>query len=144
MKRKWRLLIFCVYSLAMLWLLFGQRIGQDNGAVMQLQPLTTLRLQLRVLFSGSDPGLRYWALRNLAGNVVLFVPLGFLVPWIWGVWRKWWRHALLMTGIIVSVELLQITFSLGTCDIDDLLLNLIGTGMGFFAWKLTATSFLKK
>ena len=136
MKRRWKLLILGVYSLAMLWLLFGQRIGQDNGAVLQLQPLATLRLQFKVLLHNQDMSLRLWALRNLAGNIVLFVPLGFLIPWIWAFWRKWWRHFLLMAGIIATVEVLQITFGLGTCDIDDLLLNLIGIDIGFLIFKI--------
>ena len=136
MKRKWRLLIFCVYSLAMLWLLFGQRIGRDNVGVLQLQPLATLRLQMKVLLSHQALSLRMWALRNLAGNIVLFVPLGFLIPWIWTAFGKWWRHFLLMAGLIVTVEVLQFAFGLGTCDIDDWLLNMIGIQTGFLIFKI--------
>ena len=34
------------------------------------------------------------------------------------------------------IELLQLLSRLGTCDVDDLLLNLVGTTMGFVLYKL--------
>ena len=67
---------------------------------------------------------------------MLFVPLGFLVPWMWQPWRRFWRHILLMGGIILMVELSQLLLALGTCDVDDLLLNLLGSSMGFLVWKM--------
>lgn len=134
--KKWRGLLFGLYCAWMLWLLFGQRVPGGDVQDLQLQPFRTLRLFWHLLEHTASPGLRRHAVVNLLGNVVMFVPLGFFVPWICGVWGKFWRHLLLMTGIIVCIELSQYVLRLGTCDVDDLLLNLVGTTMGFVLWRL--------
>ena len=136
MKRKLAWVALLVYSAVMLWLLFGQRIGQNTEAQLQLQPLETVLRFWRVLRDSTDSESLRHAWSNLAGNVVLFVPLGFVVPWMWQPWRRFWRHILLMGSIILMVELSQLLLALGTCDVDDLLLNLLGTSMGFLVWKM--------
>lgn len=136
MKRKLAWAALLVYSAVMLWLLFGQRIGQNTEAQLQLQPLETVLRFWRVLRDSTDSESLRHAWSNLAGNVVLFVPLGFLVPWMWQPWRRFWRHILLMGSIILMVELSQLLLALGTCDVDDLLLNLLGSSMGFLVWKM--------
>ena len=136
MKQKhWKMLLFGLYCLWMLWLLFGQRFGGGYTVELQLRPFKTLRLFWNALFTSQYPGVRSHAFINLLGNVGMFVPLGLFVPWIWQRWRKFWRHLCLMTGIILCVELSQLVLCLGTCDVDDLLLNLVGTSLGFVLWK---------
>ena len=139
MKRKhWKMLAFGLYCLLMLWLLFGQRMDYVGSRELQLQPLQTLKLFWDALISNQNPGMRTHAFVNLLGNVAMFVPLGFFTPWIWQHWRKFSRHFCLMTGIILCVELSQFWLYLGACDVDDLLLNLVGTSLGFVLWKFLA------
>ena len=38
-------------------------------------------------------------------------------------------------GIIVIIELIQLFTLLGSCDIDDLLLNTIGAVIGWLLWR---------
>ena len=38
--------------------------------------------------------------------------------------------------LILAVEILQLVTLLGSCDIDDLLLNILGAAMGYVLWKL--------
>ena len=145
MERKhWSKLLFALYCVMMLWLLFGQRIGhwpdgtywellRDN---LNLRPWDTVNRYLWVLkYSANQAQIRH-AVVNLGGNVVMFVPLGFLAPCIWGKLRKFGWHLLTMVLTIVTVELMQLFSLLGKCDVDDLLLNLVGTTMGFALWKL--------
>ena len=73
---------------------------------------------------------------NLAGNVVMFLPLGALLPAANGKLRKFFRTFFLGLGLIVAVEVLQLFTLLGSCDVDDLILNLIGVTLGFILWKL--------
>lgn len=135
-RKHWKVLLFALYCLWMLWLLFGQRFGGGYTVELQLRPFRTLALFWNALTANPNPGMRTHAFINLMGNVVMFVPLGFCVPWIWQRWRKFWRHLCLMTGIILCVELSQLVLRLGTCDVDDLLLNVLGTSLGFVLWKL--------
>ncbi len=137
-------LLFALYCALMLWLLFGQRIGAGgSGSYWQrvedslvLTPLETIRRFTWVLRHSTNAAQLRHAVVNLAGNVCMFVPLGFLVPCIWQRPRKFGWHFLTMTAIILAIELTQLFTLLGTCDVDDLLLNLVGTTMGFALWKL--------
>ena len=141
---------FLFYGLLMLYLLFGQRMGQtpvgtywericDN---LNWKPLDTVWRFCWVLRNSTDPAALRHAVVNLAGNVIMFVPLGFLVPGIWQKMQKFGWHFLTMVLSIVLIELLQLVTNLGSCDVDDLMLNLVGTTIGFLLWK--AVSYISK
>ena len=134
-RKKWCVALFAAYCLLMLWLLYGQRWGQNAGS-LNLRPFDTLRCFLWVLENRTDAASLRHAVVNLGGNVIMFVPLGFLVPCIWDRMGKFGWHCLAMVLTIVAVELLQLATGLGSCDVDDLMLNLIGTAMGFGLFHL--------
>ena len=58
-------------------------------------------------------------------NVVVFVPVGMLVGWIWR-WRGLWFAA----GLSIAIELLQLVTSRGLCEFDDVFHNMIGAVIG--------------
>ncbi len=134
-QKRWYIFLFVAYCIVMLWLLFGQRLGQE-AAGLNLKPLHTLRIFWWTLRHSSNADYIRHALINLVGNVAMFVPLGFLVPCVWNQMGKIGWHFLTMLLTVMSVELLQWIAKLGTCDVDDLLLNLIGTAIGFGLFKL--------
>lgn len=73
---------------------------------------------------------------NLASNVALFVPLGLLLPEVWPSARRW--PVALATGAAASatIEITQWVLPWHRlADIDDLLLNVLGTGLGWLAWR---------
>ncbi len=138
-KRFWNI-VFCLYGALMLILLFD-RAGYDPSKpyAEQLQynlvPFETIRLFWRLLQSGSL-GLRNHALINLVGNVVMFIPLGFLLPTVSPRQRKLWRTLLATAMIIVLVEMLQLFSLRGSCDVDDLILNVLGACLGYILYKI--------
>ncbi len=73
-------------------------------------------------------------------NVVLFLPLGFLLPFLWPEWNR--PIPVLLFGaafslLIESSQLLNIRFT----DIDDFLLNTLGAALGFLLyWVFAAAS----
>ena len=75
---------------------------------------------------------------NITGmvlNAVMFAPLGFLLPLYFERYRHWGRT--LAAGFLTSltVELIQlITFR--ATDVDDLIMNVLGTLVGFLLAKL--------
>ena len=126
---------FVAYVIWMLWLLFGQRLGteiysQELAKSMNLRPFATIKHFLRLLEMDS-PGLVIHAMINLAGNVVMFIPLGFFLPRIFPKLRGFFKTFFSCTLLIVAVELLQYYTFLGTCDIDDLILNMAGVCIGY-------------
>ena len=76
--------------------------------------------------------------RNMEGmilNTVMFAPLGFLLPAYFERYRRWGRT--LAAGFLTSltVELIQL-FTFRATDVDDLIMNTLGTVIGFLLAKL--------
>ena len=119
------------------WLLVLQRIGDGPGVgQVNLQPMDTVRRYIWVLRHSADPVQRGNALANLLGNVGLFVPLGVFLPLLLPDLRKFRRFGLLPVAIILALELIQAATGLGTFDVDDLILNIIGTWLGYLLWRV--------
>ena len=130
--------IFVAYCALMAWLLFGreQYASSQSAENFNPVPLETVLRFFRVLVGDFSPDMKRHAVINLAGNVVMFVPLGFFTGVLWKKFRPLWRCALLCGGIIVCVELTQFFTRVGSCDFDDLLLNVIGICMGYGLMRL--------
>ncbi|MGH0594752.1 VanZ family protein [Bacillus pretiosus] len=80
--------------------------------------------------------------RNVGGNILLLMPLGFLAPIIWDKFKKIKNTILLGLAISISIELLQLIESLFSSwiritDIDDVICNVIGSIVGYFIYKIT-------
>lgn len=149
---KW---LFALYTALMLWLLFFQsaRIPdysatsywQQVQSNLNLIPLRTVGNYLHILVN-RDYYLEKWgfasiyafqarqAVINLGGNVGMFIPLGFFLPRVFEKLRKAWKTLLITGGIIFLVEVLQLFSLLGSCDVDDLILNVIGAAIGYGLW----------
>jgi glycopeptide antibiotics resistance protein len=99
-----------------------------------ITPFATIRMSLEAGF-GSAEG------RVLIGNLVAFMPLGFLAPIID---RRWQSAArILLLGIVASaaVEVAQLAWDLvigmpwRSADIDDVIVNAAGTVLGYAVWR---------
>ena len=134
--------LFMAYCALMLWLLFD-RPGYIPGIPyweqvtrhLNLVPLRTLRLFAGLLDS-SHPEYVRAAIINLGGNVIMFVPLGFLLPRVFPKLSSLPAVLLTTAAIITAVEVLQLLTLVGSCDIDDLILNLLGSALGYGLHKL--------
>lgn len=74
-------------------------------------------------------------IRNTVLNIILFMPLGFLLPVIWKEYRS--LRVVALAGLLLSVmiEVLQI-FTFRLTDVDDLITNTTGAVLGFYVGKL--------
>lgn len=85
------------------------------------------------LFNGFvAPAVWYGPWINTLGNVLLFIPLGFLLHLLF---RHRLRHPLLgtflaATAVSFGIEAAQFIFALGYSDVDDLLTNSLGAWLG--------------
>lgn len=73
---------------------------------------------------------------NIVGNIVAFMPFGFFLSIISRRSRKWYNTVTF--GFIFSfiLETLQLVSRVGSFDVDDMILNTLGAGMGFLCYKL--------
>lgn len=67
-------------------------------------------------------------------NVLLFMPLGFLLPHIWVHWRNPIKVTLMGYLFSAAIEFAQIP-TLRAVDVEDLLMNTLGAFLGFLFWK---------
>lgn len=66
-------------------------------------------------------------------NVIMFVPVGVLVGWIWH-WRGLWVAA----GLSVFIEVLQLITARGLCEFDDVIHNCFGAVVGILTVEVVA------
>lgn len=72
-------------------------------------------------------------------NILLFVPLGFLL----GIPTNSWESVIYGFQVSVFIEITQYVFLLGYCQADDVLNNTIGTVVGFGIWNLLSAFIVK-
>lgn len=69
---------------------------------------------------------------NIIGNVIAFMPCGLFLPLIFKKINKYYKFLIIMILGIILIELLQFITMSGACDIDDLILNLIGASIVYW------------
>ncbi|NEU29215.1 VanZ family protein [bacterium LRH843] len=69
-------------------------------------------------------------LRIIAGNVIMFIPFGFLLPSIYERMRKPLTIVAIGCCFSISIEISQFLFTQRVSDVDDLILNTLGTWVG--------------
>ncbi|MDZ4181222.1 MAG: VanZ family protein [Coriobacteriia bacterium] len=75
------------------------------------------------------------ALLNLSANVALFVPLGLLAPITGERFRR--LRSVLTLGLAVTLAIEIGQFLIGrSADVDDVMLNVLGAGIGYGLWVL--------
>lgn len=95
----------------------------ENRAGVNLTPGATVRAML-------EKGSRGQKAINLAGNLLIFLPMGLLPPLLWKRWRHLWAAVSLSAGASLLIEALQL-FVGRSVDVDDLILNTLGGLMGY-------------
>lgn len=132
-------ILFYIYIIAMLWLLFGQRLvalniynySEQIKSNTNLISFITIERYLLLIQNTSNIYLVKHAIINLLGNIVMFIPLGFFLPIIIKNTRKYIIFLLYVIVSITTVEVVQLFTLLGSCDIDDLIFNTIGASIGY-------------
>lgn len=136
-------IVFIYYSLILLYLLFID--GRHHIPVstnynlylkenISLIPFATIVRYIN--------GFRYHTISkqyvaiNLAGNVAAFLPMGIFLPVLFKPMKKAKIFFPTVTLGIAAVEVTQLLTLTGSCDIDDLILNMIGAAAGFGLIKL--------
>lgn len=68
-------------------------------------------------------------------NVLLFIPLGILIP---SVFHKYRSFRCILFGFFLSclIESAQLLSKRGYCQVDDVIMNTVGCGIGFLVWKV--------
>lgn len=73
---------------------------------------------------------------NLFGNVLAFMPLGIMIPVSFPEVNRWWMILLHSFWLSLCIELFQLVSHFGAFDVDDILLNTLGSLLGFVGFLL--------
>lgn len=73
---------------------------------------------------------------NITGNLCAFMPYAIFLPLIFKSMKKYKNFLLVMIIIVLGIELMQFFTMSGSCDIDDLILNILGTSIIYFITKI--------
>jgi glycopeptide antibiotics resistance protein len=138
-RRKHVRLIFFLYLLIVLkviifkyplWQLREIAAGWEKDVILEGLDTAnfTLFKTIRMYIDYSD---RLNSFENLVGNVVVFIPFGFLLPYV----IDWGRNFLVMLFhafiFVVGIEVFQLFSAFGAFDVDDILLNCFGAVIGY-------------
>lgn len=115
-----RLSLF-VYLGIVLWVTVRPLPGP--AAPVALVPLVDTWRQMRDL--GNDE-----AFREVAGNIALFVPLGFLLAATLRAARRFATAVTVGAGISLAIEILQLYVKGRSTSVDDFICNTIGAAVG--------------
>lgn len=102
-----------------------------------LIPFRSISVQLERISEG-------WARYNLLGNIVPFIPFGFLLPLVFDKINTFWK--VISVGFVVDLcfEVFQYLTKTGSFDVDDIILNMTGIILGYLLMKFTKTIFIRE
>lgn len=82
-------------------------------------------------------------IENLVGNIIGFVPFGFILPLLSKGFQK--LSTVTITTFILSLtfEIIQLVFEFGSFDVDDLILNTLGGIFGYIPFKILQVTTVK-
>lgn len=142
-NRRFPVFLFICYAAVMLWLLFIRHRDVEivdywaqAAARVNLVPFSSMGSMLSTLRDNPRWDVLWVVVYNLGGNIVMFVPLGFLLPQVFPKLGRFWRCMGAVAGIMTCVELAQLFSLRGFCETDDVILNVLGASLGFGFWKV--------
>lgn len=148
MKKKTRkeigllsLFLLIIYvGIVVYFVLFSDRLGRVDGYSTYRYNLVPFG-EIRRFIQYRDYVTTGAFILNLIGNLLVFFPVGFLVP-IWKTNKKGCLWIILYSFLFsLCIESLQLVTKVGVFDVDDLLLNTLGGVFGWICYKILLTVF---
>jgi glycopeptide antibiotics resistance protein len=81
---------------------------------------------------------------NIFGNILAFVPFAFFIPLIFKKINNYYKFLIIMIIIVIQIEFLQFITMSGACDIDDVILNLVGSSIAYLMFSIKDINRLMK
>ena len=67
-------------------------------------------------------------------NVIVFIPIGLLLSMLFQ-FQKWWLILIIGGSVSITIEMLQLFFQRGFCEVDDVIHNLLGCIVGIVLFR---------
>lgn len=152
--RKWIKLIFAIYLLVLVKVIIFKYPYEQLYAIAQtwrrdviLEGLGTANfipfktVKMYIKYAG-----KLNSFENLAGNILVFVPFGILLPMIRNTKCNLMDVFANAMILVLGIEVFQLFSAFGAFDVDDIILNCLGAVLGYLIYKKCCNLFpaLKK
>ena len=151
-RQFWLKLFFAVYILFVIKVIIFKYPMEELRAIADtwqkdviLEGLGTANfVPFRTIKMYIDYAYKLNSVENLAGNVLVFVPLGFFLPLMSEEPQRFSDVFLNAFTFVLGIEVFQLFSAFGAFDVDDILLNCLGAVIGFGCYKGAAALYKKK
>ena len=139
-------ILFILYLIMLLNMtLFDSYFGRINGSNYLLDsfniydrfmssanliPFRTIRNFIIAVSNGNLS--LYMFIYNIFGNLLAFMPLALFLPKLIPFVNKWYKYFLIVSSFIIFIEGMQFVLDVGSLDIDDYILNIVGSMICYF------------
>ena len=141
---------FIVYTITIITLtLFDEIFGRQGLVIVNwnkellnsylkysfnIIPFNTIKLYINGYINGYV-NLKVFSM-NILGNLVALMPYGMFIPLMFKRINKYYKFLILMIILVIGIELLQFITLSGSCDIDDLILNVMGASIIYYICQI--------
>ena len=117
------MLTFIIYILCLFQIVTSQDVSGVHGINLTIfKELTRYQIGSRLFY------------RNIVGNIIMFIPFGFFTSYYLKLDKK---RIIFYLALIVSVVIELIQLKIGRAfDVDDIILNMVGSLLGYFLYRL--------
>ena len=150
-KNGYHAILLTIYGGGVLWLTLVNRFELDVARV-RFEPFYVIRLLTNCALKTKKfpsyvckhalknskrlfDSIHATPIEDLLLNIILFMPLGFLLPYIFPKFN-FWKTTLSAFCISCAIEATQYLAHWGCLDIDDIINNTVGACLGYGCWAL--------
>lgn len=138
-KKRWIQVLFILYLLVLIKLIIFKYPMEQLKAIASTWrkdvilegldtanfiPLKTIRMYIVYAYKLNS-------FENLVGNVLAFVPFGFLLPYVHRYGKRFFVMLLNAFVFVLGIEVFQLFSAFGAFDVDDIILNCLGAVWGY-------------
>lgn len=144
-NQKFGWVLFVLYLIALTYLMFfSEKLGRTGNEQAEYAYNLQLFREIKRFYKYRKQLGLDTAILNLAGNVVGFMPFGFILPIVSRRGRRWYNAFLLGFLLSLCIETTQLIFKVGSFDVDDLFLNTIGVILGFMVYRVVQQTRIRR
>ena len=141
--------VFEIYLILLIYFLFFSEIFGRTVAFTEyrynLKPFTEI---VRYFTNIRDKSYMMFFI-NIVGNIVLFIPFGFLFPILsekeaFRPGKTFFVTLLVTVSFVCIMEIAQLVTKVGVFDVDDIIMNTFGAVMGYILYRIICHSHQKR
>ena len=122
-------ILFFIYLSYLIYLTFFSR-HYGRGFVNVYRSINLVPFKTIVQYATANYN-RNIIVTNLLGNILAFMPMGFLLPLIWKKLSGFLHVLVSAAAVSILIEAFQYISGAGSADIDDVILNTVGGFLGY-------------